>query len=136
MTAPQSPLASFESSAIKILGEAELALIMQQHAQVADRRERVWMVAPKSPLIPFETAAQERLGEAWLVPVLFLRLATEAGDEVVPPICAGRCKDLQTLGRSVTSARRLGGKSLGCGLVKRTRNSRERSETAPTRSAK
>ena len=67
--------------------------------------------------------------------VLFLRLAAKAGDEVVLLLCAGRRRDLQTLGRSVTSARRLGG-VLGCRLVKRTRNSGKRSATSATTSAK
>ncbi len=49
MITPQSPLTSLESAAKEGFGEAELALNLQQHAQVVERRERVGMVGlPKS----------------------------------------------------------------------------------------
>ena len=89
-----------------------------------------WSTRTRTPVV------LHYLHERQCVPVLFLRVAAEAGVEVVLPLCAGRFRDLQTLGRSMTNARSLGGKSVGCGLVKRTRNSRKRSETAATRSAK
>ena len=46
MVVPPSPLESFESAKKEGLGEAELALLFQQRAQVADRRERGLVIAP------------------------------------------------------------------------------------------
>ena len=50
----------------KGIGEAELALRLQQPAQVVDRRERVQVIAPQSPLNLSESAAKEMLDEVEL----------------------------------------------------------------------
>ena len=57
-----------------MVGEAELALRVQQSAQVADRLKRVRVIAPQSPLASFESAAKERLRETELA-LLFQQLA-------------------------------------------------------------
>ena len=62
MVPPDSSITPLESATKELLGFGELALSLQQRAEVVERGNSVRVVTPESPLLSFQSPTIELLG--------------------------------------------------------------------------